>query len=63
MTNLTSIKDFTLSWRWSDPKYSQFSEDKLKKIRPLDTNIAMQYYKEGVSLLTRSSCPQVECIL
>jgi hypothetical protein len=55
MEDFASIKNFSLSWRWTDSKYSQFSEDELKKIRPLKTIIAMQYYKEGISLLNKDA--------
>ena len=50
-----SIKDFTLNWRWTDPKYNQFSNDELKKIIPLDTTIATEYYNEGISFLEKNS--------
>jgi len=49
-----SIKDFTLSWRWTDPKYSQFSEDELNKINPLETTMAMHYYNEGIALVEKN---------
>jgi hypothetical protein len=48
------INKFSLGWRWTDSKYSQFSEDELIQIKPLENIIARKYYEEGFSLLEKN---------
>lgn len=55
MINLTEkdfapLEQFNLKWRWTDPKWNQFSSPTLSKIQPLQAATAKELWKDALTL-------------